>query len=212
MSLVKYTTPPITFTHVDTRGNTASRKGHDLERGKVRLAEHVDLEVLAPRQVLDELGRRVDELLELGAELLVHDRSEALPLRARAVGVDVGLDELRELSKLGQLQKQMVRSAYPNICLHHRPHVLHPLRRGVLVSLDAPCLKRLNVPIDHPLLRRVRRVLLRLRKRGVHLRQRTGEVAVLHGDLCGRAVYGRVVRGAGEVGFGGGDEEDEFGG
>ena len=76
MSLVKYTTPPITFTHVDTRGNTASRKGHDLERGKVRLAEHVDLEVLAPWQVLDEIGRRVDELLKLGAELFVDDSGE----------------------------------------------------------------------------------------------------------------------------------------
>ena len=100
MSLVKYTTPPITSTYVDARRNAASRERYNLKRSEVRLSEHVDLEVLATWQVLDEIGRRVDELLKLGAELFVHDRSEALPLRARAVGVNVGLDELRELSKL----------------------------------------------------------------------------------------------------------------
>ena len=83
-------------THVDTSRDASRSERQHLKRSKVRLAEGVDLEVLAPWQVLDEIGRRVDELLELGAELLVHDRSEALPLRPRAVWVDVGLDELRE--------------------------------------------------------------------------------------------------------------------
>ena len=94
-----------------------------------------------------------------------------------------------------------------NDLIHH-----HQNLEQSFLSVAHYGLKRLDIPVDHPLLRRVRRVLLRLHERGVYLRQRPGEVAVLHGDFCGCAVYGRVVRGAGEVGFGGGDEEDELGG
>ena len=63
-------------THVDTGGDTSSGKRQNLERGEVGLAEDVDLEVLTPRQDLDQLWGIVHKLLVLRAKRLVDDRGE----------------------------------------------------------------------------------------------------------------------------------------
>ena len=76
------------ITYVDTSRYTARGERQHLQRSKVRLAEHVDLKVRAPRQGLDELRRVADERLVLRTELLVYDRGEAyakkLPSALRA--------------------------------------------------------------------------------------------------------------------------------
>ena len=64
------------FTHVDPSRDTSSREGDYLECGKVWLSENINLKIWTPRKVLDQVRGIVDQLLILGAHLLVDDRDE----------------------------------------------------------------------------------------------------------------------------------------
>jgi hypothetical protein len=55
---------------------TASCKRNDFECGEIWLSEHINLEILSPRQDLDKVRGTVHKLLVLGTELLVYDCGE----------------------------------------------------------------------------------------------------------------------------------------
>ena len=145
----------------DHEPRTSGSEREDLKRCEVWLAEHVDLEVLAPRQDLDQLGSAVYQDVISSAECLVHDCGEALPLGTPTVGVDVCLDET-------------------NVVLHDWADVFDPMPRARLVFAKRASLEavrrgglrelyhgkekhaRLNVVVDHGLLVRIGSVFPRL--------------------------------------------------
>lgn len=67
--------------------HTAGGEIHDLERCKIGLHEDIDLEVFAPRHVLDELGRPRDKRLVFCTQLLIDDSSEACSKPRLNIGI-----------------------------------------------------------------------------------------------------------------------------
>lgn len=137
-------------TYVDTSGDTAGREGDYLKGGKIRLSENVDFKFWTPRKVFDQLWGTVNQLLILGAHLLVDDRDEtcatviistpnvcestlAFPLGAATVRIYIAFFRGGQavFDRRTYLDARL-NEAY--ITLDRGPNILHPFDGSLLVG------------------------------------------------------------------------------